>query len=191
MKLRQAARDARRSELGQAHEAAAVLAKRESVLEDQLRGLKQLVRAATQPGRIDLERMIQAQRYEAVLKTELQVIDEQATRLAHEIERRRAAVVTADREVRVLEKLRDRQETRHRQKELKNAIKELADITGRCRTADEPMSDVVNHSGEKGTGPFCRNGPDQPSVGARCFAQKGPVPFFPRRTSHKPNRPRQ
>lgn len=137
LKLREAARDARRSELGQAHEAAAILARKESALAAQLRALKQQVRTAAKPGRINLERMIQAQRYEAVLQTERQVIAEQASRLAHETERRRAAVVAADREVRVLEKLQDRQETRHRQQELKDEVKELADITGRRRTADE------------------------------------------------------
>ena len=81
--------------------------------------------------------MIQAQRYQAVLQADRQALDDQAAVVAEEIERRRAAVVAADREVRILEKLHDRQEARHRQKELKEEIKQLDEAA--ARPQHDPM----------------------------------------------------
>jgi len=51
--------------------------------------------------------------------------------LAEEIERRRQALVAADREVRLLEKFREKLQLRHRQEEAVADMKELDDLAGR------------------------------------------------------------
>jgi flagellar FliJ protein len=131
MKLRKEVRNARRTELNRADEAAATLAAQRAAVAARIEGLARHVRDAVGPGTIDLEPMIQAQRYQAVLQAERQALDDQMVVVAEEIERRRAAVVVADRDVRILEKLHDRQEVRHRQQELKEEIKQLDEVAAR------------------------------------------------------------
>ena len=131
MKLRKEVRNARRTELNRADEAAATLAAQRAAVAARIEGLARHVRGAVGPGTIDLEPMIQAQRYQAVLQAERQALDDQMVVVAEEIERRRAAVVVADRDVRILEKLHDRQEARHRQQELKEEIKQLDEVAAR------------------------------------------------------------
>jgi flagellar export protein FliJ len=53
------------------------------------------------------------------------------------MEHRRVALAEANREVRVLEKLRDRQHERHRQEENRQEIKELDEVAGRRAVREE------------------------------------------------------
>jgi flagellar FliJ protein len=133
MKIRQETRDIRRTELHRAHAAAAKLAARKATVVAQMEDLADAVRRGVGPGSIDIEPMLQAQRYQAVLEAERQAIERQAAAVAEEIDRRRAAVVAADREVRVLEKLRDRQAARHRDEVHRAETKELDEIAARPR----------------------------------------------------------
>jgi len=107
LKLREAARDERRAELA---------------------GLRGEWRAAAGPGVVDVDRLLDGQRYELLLRAYRRQIDAQRSMLAPEIERRRQAVVQANREVRVLEKLRDRQAQRHRAEEERQLTKQLDEI---------------------------------------------------------------
>jgi flagellar export protein FliJ len=131
MKLRKEARNLRRTELNRAHEAAATLAERRADVDSRIEQLASQVRGAVGPGTIDLEPMIQAQRYQAVLQAERQALDDQAAVVAEEVQRRHTAVVAADREVRVLEKLHDRQAARHREKGLKEETRQLDEAAAR------------------------------------------------------------
>lgn len=131
LKIRRATRDARYAELGQAYQAATTLAEHRQAVQEKLRAHQRAVRRAASPGTINLERMIQAQRYHAVLKTEAQLLTSQTQLLEGEIERRREAVAAADRDVRVLEKLRDRQWQRHQQEVWKEDIKQLDEVATR------------------------------------------------------------
>jgi flagellar export protein FliJ len=70
-----------------------------------------------------------------VLGAQLKVIDEQAVKLAAEMEKRRQALVAADREVRVLEKLRETWQARHKHEEQVMEMKDLDEVAGR-RFAD-------------------------------------------------------
>jgi flagellar export protein FliJ len=131
MKLRKEARNLRRTELNRAQEAAATLAERRADVDSRIAQLASQVRGAVGPGTIDLEPMIQAQRYQAVLQAERHALDDQAAVVAEEVQRRHTAVVAADREVRILEKLHDRQAARHREEELKEETRQLDEAAAR------------------------------------------------------------
>ena len=87
------------------------------VIEADLAGLNQLRHERTATGPVNIDLFVSASRYEAVLRAELATIAGHEATLAAEIERRRQALMAADHEVRMLEKLRDKQRELHRQGE--------------------------------------------------------------------------
>ncbi len=80
-------------------------------------------------GPIDVERLSAADRYRKVLRTRLSSIALDAAALATEIDARQQALAAAEREVRVLDKLRERQHEQFRYDQSRreiNAADELA-----------------------------------------------------------------
>ena len=75
-----------------------------------------------------MTRLLEAQRYQLALEAQARLLAEQAARLAEEVEVRRQAVVEADREVRVLDKLRERRLAQHHSAELAAEAKRLDEI---------------------------------------------------------------
>ncbi|MGD0384363.1 MAG: flagellar export protein FliJ [Thermoguttaceae bacterium] len=134
LKLREAVRDERRAELAQAYRADDVLNKLLEQTRTELNYLEDQCRKAAGPGTIDIDRLIETQRYEILLKLQQRHLNEQRGRLAAEIERRRVALLAANREVRVLEKLRERQLEQHQQAENRLDIKRLDEVA-RLQTA--------------------------------------------------------
>ncbi|HEY4760328.1 MAG TPA: flagellar export protein FliJ, partial [Thermoguttaceae bacterium] len=128
LKLREATRDERRAELAQAYRADDVLRGHLDEVHTELQALRDQCRKVAGPGTIDIDRLIEAQRYELILKVQQRHLNEQRQRLAAEIERRRVALLAANREVRVLEKLREQQSQRHRQEENRLDIKRLDEV---------------------------------------------------------------
>ncbi len=128
LKLREAARDEQRAELAQAYRADDVLAENLKEVEAEMKALEAQCRKAAGPGAIDLDTLIEAQRYEIVLKLQQRHLNEQRGKLAAEIERRRVALLAANREVRVLEKLRQRQLEQHNQAENRLDVKRLDEV---------------------------------------------------------------
>ena len=57
---------------------------------------------------LDVNGLLTSQRYQLALQAQFRTLAEQAAKLAEEVESRRNAVVEADREVRVLDKLEER-----------------------------------------------------------------------------------
>lgn len=115
LRLREATRDERRAQLAEAYLAEQRLNDhRQSVL-NEVDGLRKNYSSAAAPGTLNVDQLVGTYRYQLILGAQLKVIDEQAQKLATEIERRRQALVAADREVRVLEKLREQQQEKHRQ----------------------------------------------------------------------------
>lgn len=133
LKLREATRDERRTELAQAYRADDVLRGYMEEVLAELNLLKERCRKAAAPGTVDVDRLLEAQRYEIILKVQQRHLDEQRQRLGAEIERRRVALLAANREVRILEKLRELQAQRHRQQENRLEIKQLDEVA-RLRT---------------------------------------------------------
>jgi flagellar export protein FliJ len=133
LKLREATRDERRAQLAEAYAAEEKLLARQRAIETDLAGLGQLRQERTATGPVNIDLFVSASRYEAVLRQELATIAGHVATLATEIERRRQALIVADHEVRMLEKLRDKQRELHRQAEAALETKQLDEIASRQR----------------------------------------------------------
>lgn len=125
LKLREATRAERRGSLAEAFRAEAMLAESAQEVEDEFAALAEDYRAATRPGRIDVDRLLDYQRREALLIVQRREYARQRELLLAEIERRREVLAMADRDVRSLEKLRERQAAAAEAKATRTAIKQL------------------------------------------------------------------
>jgi len=137
MRLRQADRQQRRAELAEAYRADELLARQADLIAEEINEVRRNCLAAAAPGRIDVDRLIANQRYEQVLRGKSRTLAERAARVGAEIEKRRQALVEADRQVRVLEKLRDRQLETHRANELRHEVKTLDEVAHNRRPGPE------------------------------------------------------
>jgi flagellar export protein FliJ len=124
-RLREVARDERRASLAQAYQADVVLEERLHSLESEAEKLRSGYRTAAQPGAVDVDRLIDAHRHAIVLNLDRQHCLRQRELLAAEIERRREALAAAEREVRVLEKLREKHRDRFETDQARRDQKQL------------------------------------------------------------------
>jgi flagellar export protein FliJ len=131
-RLREAARDACREQLADALRVDDRLREQETELQTQI-ALARSLQIVPAGGRVDVDRLLQAQRYEASVTLEVRHVQDQRKQLAAEIERRRAALVEADREVKSLEKLKEARLAEHRQQEQRQEMKLLDEVAGRPR----------------------------------------------------------
>jgi len=134
LKLRRTDRDQRGRQLAEAGEAQRLLLDR-SGLAARRRALQQQTRRTTGPGPIDVDLLAQAGRYEAVLEAEARTLDRQTRLLAEEIQRRRQALLDAERQVRVLEKYRSKLRDRHRREALRAEVKQHDELARRTPAA--------------------------------------------------------
>jgi flagellar protein FliJ len=128
LRLREAHRDERRVKLAEAQQAEEIVTKRLATIQNDLQAQNERCQRELRPGQIDVDRLMEFQRYELILKAERQAATEQRNIVSTEVERRREALVSADREVRVLEKLRERQLERHREVEQREETKILDEV---------------------------------------------------------------
>jgi flagellar export protein FliJ len=128
LKIREATRDQRRAELAEAYRADDILVERLEQIHGELNAMLSECRKAAGPGAVNIDLLIESQRYEITLRAYEKQTLAQRERLAGEIERRRDALLAANRDVRVLEKLREQQIDRHRQEENRRDIKRLDEI---------------------------------------------------------------
>jgi flagellar export protein FliJ len=131
LRLRESARDQRRSQLAEAYQAEEAILEQRRRVTDDLAGLMRECREVAGPGQLDLDRLLVARRYEVTLRAEQRDLTEKHEAVRAEVDRRRQALVEANRSVRVLELLRDRQQEHHREKEKIRQIKELDEVAGR------------------------------------------------------------
>ncbi len=132
LKLREATRDERRGALAEAFRAEAVLVENLRGVEEELSSLAGDYRQATLPGRIDVDRLLEHQRREALLIAQKNEYARQRELVLAEVERRREALAQADRDVRMLEKLREKQA--------------LADIADAARAAAKQLDEFAVQS---------------------------------------------
>lgn len=132
LKLREAARDQRRAELAEALRADDTLLQETEGLDAELGVTRDGCRRTAKPGVLDVDRLLEGHRYELLLRANRRVLEAKRAMLAVEIDRRRQLLVQATRDVRVLEKLRERQSTRHRAEEERQAMKLLDEIAQQC-----------------------------------------------------------
>jgi len=124
-KLRVAHRDQLRAALADAYRAEEVLAERRAGLVAEHEALRGIQRTALTAAYVDVNQLVDAQRYEMVLKSDEGQLAVQTSRLAGEVERRRQAVVEADRAVRVLDLLDERRRREHQQRQQRLEVKQL------------------------------------------------------------------
>ena len=130
LRLREADRDERRGELAEAYQADQIMENQQKELEANLAELALKCREAVAPGPVDVDRLVDTQRFEILFREQRQHLLQQREAAAVEIERRRARLVEANREVRVLEKLKERQMQRHREEEGRREVKVLDEVAG-------------------------------------------------------------
>ena len=109
LRLRIAERDERRADLAKALRAEEVLQAEQARLAVEQAELAQRQRGLKSPGSANVDALLSTHRYEVVLAAKARQHSSQLAQVAAEIERRRQVLVEADRQVRVLEKLRERQ----------------------------------------------------------------------------------
>lgn len=112
-RLREIRRDEQRSRLAMAYEAERILAQQRADVAAEQLAVSEAQRVMMQGGAVDVNQLLAAQRYRLSLEAQAKTLAEQAQRVADEVERRRQAVVEADREVRILDKLEERQRQAH------------------------------------------------------------------------------
>ncbi len=136
-KLRIAERDQRRAALADGYRAEQILADQRTALANEAAALRDAQRTALASPYMDVSQLVEAQRYDMVLHARGNLLQQQADRLAIEVERRRLAVVEADRAVRVLDKLDERRRAEHRlhqQRAEHRQLDEIASTRHRSRT---------------------------------------------------------
>ncbi len=140
LRLRLAERDQRRAELAKALRAEELLRGEERTLEGQQSEAATRSRQLKSPGAANVDALLETHRYEIVLAAQRRQLKQQIAQVEAETERRRQALVEADRQVRVLEKLRERQAaawTKAAQRQEVKQFDELA-IVGYGRRQEAP-----------------------------------------------------
>jgi flagellar FliJ protein len=125
LRVRLAERDERRAEFAKALRAEAVLREEEEKLIAQQAEQAVMARKLKSPGAANIDALLETHRYEAVLAGQRRRLAEQIVQVQAETERRRVALVEADRQVRVLEKLRERRAAAWQRQAEKKEAKQL------------------------------------------------------------------
>ncbi|WP_145087849.1 flagellar export protein FliJ [Anatilimnocola aggregata] len=133
LRLRIAARDERRTELGRALRAAEVLREQQAKLaaeaiENQEQTRQMMLRHTAAQQGVSVDGLLNAHRHSLVLKAQGIQLAQQQQQVAAEIAKRQSALVEADRDVRVLEKLQERRYTEHELASLALEQRELDEI---------------------------------------------------------------
>ena len=109
LRLRIAERQERRAELAKALRAEEMLRADQTRLAVEQGEIAERARTLKSPGAANVDALLSAHRYEVVLAAKARQLAQQMIQIAAETERRRQVLLEADRQVRVLEKLRERQ----------------------------------------------------------------------------------
>lgn len=141
-RLREAARDAARAQLADALRAAEVLEERKADLQRRFTELTEQRRSASESA--DTVWLLNAGRYELVLRGDEKSLADNTETVEAEIDRRRQLVAEAEREVKALDTLRERAEQRERQEKAKREARRLDEFASQSAfakaTSPEPIS---------------------------------------------------
>ena len=137
-KLRSAERDERRVALADGYRAEQILNEQRQAVADESAALREAQRHLLASPYLDVNQVMESQQYDTILHAQAKVLGDQAHRLAVEVERRRLAVVEADRAVRVLDKLDERRRAEHRKAQQRTEHRELDEIASTRHRAQKP-----------------------------------------------------
>jgi len=130
LKIRENIRRERLAELTKSLEAEAVILEKLEGINNQIVETKKEARERIRQGKINVDYMIGLRRHEAFLLAQQSYIQEKLEILRQEIEKRRQAVIEADKEVRVMEKLREKQKERYDESERAKETVLMDEIAG-------------------------------------------------------------
>lgn len=149
LRIRESTRDERRLQLAQAYEAEEIILREKREVETTLEQLRAASRAAVEPGEINVDHIMESQRFELVLRAQRDYAQKQHQLVQEEIERRRQVLVEANREVRVLELLREKLVARHRDEEARADIRRLDEVAQQraCREEIQGIPDEASREG--------------------------------------------
>jgi flagellar protein FliJ len=125
LRLRLADRGQRRAELAAARRTEETLQAEAAAVARERSQIQERSRNLASPGTADVDRLITAHRYDALLRTRAQTLAEQLQDARALAERRRLALVEADRQVHMLQKLREKQQAAHEARDAKQEQKRL------------------------------------------------------------------
>lgn len=128
LRLRIADRDERRADLAKALRAEEALLAERSRLQAEQAELAMRQRTLKSPGAANVDALLNTHRYTVVLAAQERQLSGQMAQVAGEIERRRQALVEADRQVRVLEKLRERHAAAEKASEERQAARQYDEL---------------------------------------------------------------
>jgi flagellar export protein FliJ len=125
LKLRESTRDECRARLAESQRVDQELVDQLTRLGMEQQRVQVECRKAAGPGDVDIERLVESHRYAVSLRNSEEELKQQRQTLAAEIQQRRQALLQADQEVQVLEKLRDQRLERHRVEEERKEAKQI------------------------------------------------------------------
>ena len=128
MRLREAERDQRRTELAKAYQAEKILQQQIDQVESDVASACESLHTLAAPGVLNVDQMLEGHRYRMLLKLQRQRLAQQKQLLLTEIEKRRLALVEADRQLKMLEKLRERKETEQLEADQKLETRQLDEV---------------------------------------------------------------
>jgi flagellar export protein FliJ len=136
-KLRETRRDEMQAKLAEAQQAQGMLQQQLAALQGEQDALLTARRQALEGSSSNVNQLLETQRYHAVLRAQESTMRGQIELLATEVQRRRQTLSDANREVRILDNLENRQRTTHRQKLERSETKELDEIASRRQEAND------------------------------------------------------
>ncbi len=129
LRLAASRRDLRRQELAQALQAERILQQRIDQLQQEIDQAQKQRRSGVGP--LNLDRLLDATRHQLVLAAQKQHLEQQGEQLRQEIQRRRLLLAEADRQLRVLQRLKEKQHQRHHREQLRRQQQVLDEIANR------------------------------------------------------------
>jgi len=133
LKIRENVRAEKQANLAKAYEAARIVEEKLGEIQSEIVHNGELGREAIQKGQINVNYLLALRRHEAFLLAQQSQIQNDLEQIRLEIERRRLALMEADREVKVLEKLREKMKAKHLREEALAELKQMDEIAGRTR----------------------------------------------------------
>jgi len=129
LKLRVTERDARRIELADALARANHVQRQIDTIDEELQAM--MYARPLGAGLVDIGRLLATERYCAALRENRVACERQRLQVTEEVARRREALMSADRDVRTLEKLRERQLASYQAQAQRREQRELDEIGAR------------------------------------------------------------
>lgn len=127
-KIRENIRQERQTELAKALEAESVMREKIESIKQDIVGTKEEGRRLASEGRIKVDHLVGLRRHEAYLLAQKAEAEQKLEQVLAEIERRRQAVIEADKEVKIMEKLHEKLKERHDNGLAEKEVLELDEI---------------------------------------------------------------